>query len=165
MKIDRCSQMDGPLHRTTTGLLILTFSLSLLMGSPASLWAQSDPAENETNQHPPLPAESPLKPSGEFDIRKPPTFIPKSQNFSMGPQEELGVFLDKGRQAFGFQWEPQGNISGIDLGLESHNMYSLNRVFPGTGTYPNWTPQADSQYFGLSPTAPDHSGAFLRFRW
>ena len=164
MNLDRIFQRDHLSHVVTSGLLILALLLTFLMSAPAHLWAQLVLVENEIGQESPLPSESPMRPS-EFDIRKPPIFIPNSQNFSMGPQEELGVFLDKGRQAFGFQWEPEGSIPGIDLGLESHNLHSLNRVFPGTGAYPNWTPQSDAQYFGLSPTAPDHSGAFLRFRW
>ena len=101
----------------------------------------------------------------QFDIRKPPAFVPKTPNFSLGTQRELGVFLDKERQGLGLQWDSDGKIPSVDLGLESHNLYSLNRVVPRTEPYPEWTPQSDSQYFGNPRTAPDHSGAFLRFRW
>ena len=101
----------------------------------------------------------------QFDIRKPPAFVPKKPDFTLGPQKELGVFLDKERQGLGFQWDSEGKIPSVDLGIESHNLYSLNRVVPRTEPYPDWTPQSDSQYFGNPRTAPDHSGAFLRFRW
>lgn len=120
--------------------------------------------QDELPKPAPSPKESPLG-LDEFDIRKPPSFLPKTPAFSLGNQEDVGVFLDKQRQGFGFQWDPGGNIPGVDLGLESHNLYSLNRMFPRDEPYPAWTPQSDSQYFGQPPTAPDHSGAFLRFRW
>ncbi len=131
----------------------------------------SNPAWSEVilvQQDLPQPAPSPEISQGEpleFNLGKKPSLTHKTPNLSPANEDSMGFFVDKNRQGLGLQWEPGGKIPGVDLGLESHNLYSLNRLLPREGSYPNWTSQDDSQYFGNPRTAPDHSGAFLRFRW
>ena len=116
----------------------------------------------------PRPAPAPETPSPgpqALDIPKSPSLTYRTPNSSNQAQEPFGMFMDKNRQGLGLQWEPGGKIPGVDLGVESHNFQSLNRIFPKNEGNLNWTPDSDAQYYGNPRTAPDHNGAFLRFRW
>ena len=138
---------------------LLTFLLIPNHTRAEILLAQHDLPQPAPSQEP-----SPVD-SFEWDLRQSPSLSHKTPGLSSKDPDSLGFFLDKNRQGLGLQWAPGGKIPGVDLGLESHNLYSLNRILPREGSYPNWTAQDDSQYFGNPRTAPDHSGAFLRFRW
>jgi hypothetical protein len=158
------SKRDQKQDRKVVGLFTLAMFLLLLIFAPSQTWANALYVQHDLPKPAPSPETSQVEPL-EFGIQKTPSLTHKTPNLSPGNQDSLGFFLDKNRQGLGLQWEPGGKIPGVDLGLESHNLYSLNRMLPREGPYPNWTPQDDSQYFGNSRTAPDHSGAFLRFRW
>lgn len=151
-------------YRKKDRLLTLGLLLFLFTFSPIAAWAE-DIFEQHDQPQPPPSSESSQMDSLEFGLRQSPSLTYKTPNSPPGSQDSLGFFLDKNRQGLGLQWEPGGKVPGIDLGLESHNLYSLNRILPREGPYPSWTPQDDSQYWGNPRTAPDHSGAFLRFHF
>ena len=146
------------------GLFTVVMFLLLLLLAPTQIFGEVLTVQHDLPRPAPSPEISQVDPL-EYGLRQSPSLTHKTPNASPGNEDPLGFFLDKNRQGLGFKYEPGGKIPGVDLGLESHNLYSLNRILPREGPYPNWTPQDDSQYFGNPRTAPDHSGAFLRFRW
>ena len=164
MKIVRIFKGDPIPGRKVVGLITLAVFLLLLILAPNQPWADVIFVQHDLPKPAPPPETSKLG-ELEFDLRKTPSLTHKTPNLSPEKQDEFGLFLDKNRHGLGLQWEPGGKIPSVDLGLETHNLYSLNRLLPTNEPYPNWTPQSDSQYFGNPRTAPDHSGAFLRFRW
>ena len=164
MKNSPFSDRDHRQSHRTVGLSTLAVFLLIAILMPSQIWGELLVVQHDLPKPAPLPKPSQTE-AREFDIHKTPPLTHKTPNLSPGKQDKLGFFLDKNRQGLGLQWEPGGKIPGVDLGLESHNLYSLNRILPREGPYPNWTHQDDSQYFGNPRTAPDHSGAFLRFRW
>ena len=159
------SKRDLKQNRKVGGFFTLAlFLLMLLIPRPNQIWAEVIFVQNDLPKPAPSQEPSTIEPL-EYELRKTPSLTHKTPNSSSGTQDELGFFLDKNRQGLGLKYEPGGKIPGVDLGLESHNFYSLNRMLPREGPYPSWTPQDDAQYLGNPRTAPDHSGAFLRFRW
>jgi len=150
--------------RQVVGRFTKAVFLLLCVLAPNQTWAGVILAQHDLPQPAPLQEPSKVE-SLEYDLRQSPSLSHKTPNLSPGEENALGFFLDKNRQGLGLKYEPGGKIPGVDLGLESHNLHSLNRILPREGPYPNWTPQDDSQYFGNPRTAPDHSGAFLRFHW
>ncbi len=146
------------------GLFTVAVFLFLNLLGPAQIFGEILPVQHDLPNPAPSPEISQME-ALEYDLRQSPSLSHKTPNLSPNDQDTLGFFLDKNRQGLGLKYEPGGKIPGVDLGLESHNLHSLNRILPREGPYPSWTPQDESQYFGNPRTAPDHSGAFLRFRW
>ena len=164
MKHSTLSERDQRQSRQVIGPFTVAMVLLLFLLVPSHTWAEVLLAQHDLPNPAPLQEPSQVEPL-EYELRQSPSLSHKTPNLSPGNQDALGFFLDKNRQGLGLKYEPGGKIPGVDLGLESHNLYSLNRILPREGAYPNWTAQDDSQYFGNPRTAPDHSGAFLRFRW
>jgi len=164
MKNDRIFKKSQRHSYMVGGIFALVMLVILLIPSPQESWADVILVQHDFPKPAPAPSVPPLG-AREFDIGKTPSLTHKTPGLSDEKKDEFGLFMDKNRHGLGLQWQPGGNIPGVDLGFESHNLNSLNRILPSTEPYPEWTPQSDSQYFGNSRTAPDHSGAFLRFRW
>ena len=158
------SRRDQTQDRKVARLYTLALFLLPFIFVPTQTWADATLVQHDVPRPAPLQESSQVE-TLEYDLRQSPSLSHKTPNLSPGNQNALGFFLDKNRQGLGLKYEPGGKIPGVDLGFESHNLHSLNRILPREGPYPNWTPQDDSQYFGNPRTAPDHSGAFLRFRW
>jgi len=101
-----------------------------------------------------------------FDFREPPSLPQKNQGFKHMLGEHVAVLREESKKAVGVQWDPPGDIPPLFLGIEMHQLSSLNRLLPGdVGAYNVWTPQAEYKYYGLPSTKPDHNGVFLRFTW
>jgi len=164
MKYLPLSSRDQKQDCQVVSLITMAVFFLLLVLAPTPSWAEAKILQHDLPKPEPSPETSQMEPL-EYGLRQSPSLTHKTPNLSPGNQNALGFFLDKNRQGLGLKYEPGGKIPGVDLGLESHNFHSLNRILPREGPYPNWTPQDDSQYFGNPRTAPDHSGAFLRFRW
>ena len=165
MKNDKFTKKDHIQGYKGGGGFILIILIMLLIPSPQESLADVILIQHDLPKPAAPPQDVPPVGPREFDLDKKPSLTHKTPGLSDKKKEKFGVFMDKNRQGLGLQWQPGGKIPGVDLGVESHNLYSLNRILPSTEPYPEWTPQSDSQYYGNPRTAPDHSGAFLRFRW